>query len=101
MEDQKKSRNKRGAYKRTTQGDMIYLHKSRSTGSTIAVLKGPAELGFGAAPKWVDMCLTHRRFAVFETRLSATSMSAQSQEWCSDCGDARRARIHRHQPQAA
>jgi len=95
----KKSR--RGSYTKTTPGDIVYLHKSRGTGSTVAVLKGPAELGYGPSTKWVDLCLTHRQFSIFETRISATSMVTHSDAWCSECEDAKKARSRKKRAGAA
>jgi hypothetical protein len=93
--------NKRGPYTKSTAGDVVYLHKSRGTGSTVAVLKGPAELGFGPSTKWVDLCLTHRQFSIFETRISATSAVTHSDAWCSDCEDSKRARAKKKKAAAA
>jgi hypothetical protein len=79
------TKDRRGQYQRTGIGEIVYMHKSRTTGSTIAVLRGPAELGYGSGDKWVSLCLDHHQFTVFDTRVAATSMSTNSDAWCSEC----------------
>lgn len=85
VEQAVKSSAKKASYTRTTTGDIVYMHKSRATGATIAVLRGPAELGFGSQAKWVSLCLSHHQFSIFETRVLATSMSTRSDSWCTEC----------------
>lgn len=73
------------SYERTNIGDVVYMHKSRNTGALVAVLRGPAELGVGTAAKWIDMCLAHHQFAIYDARTKATAEANKSDDWCATC----------------
>ena len=72
-------------YEKTNSGDIVYMHRSRLTGAMVAVLRGPAELGIGAGAKWVDMCLAHHNFSIYDARTRATASANKPNEWCAGC----------------
>ena len=82
-EAQSKQQARKRTYEKTAPGTVVYMHKSRSTGSEVAVMRGPEE--FGRRAGWLALCLTHHQFTIFPTRTEAVASSNQSAEWCSTC----------------
>lgn len=82
------TKHKKGTYQTTPMGELVSSHRSRITGARIVVLRATPKLGEGGRSKWVNLCLGHRIFRVFDTRAEAVAYSTHSYRWCEGCEQA-------------